>query len=531
VTYLKNGGTLVPIELGDTMLLGRGRLVSEDEVFQEAVRLVDDVTGETPPTGVAGIGGFDEYYNTRFHQETVNLVETGRARLEDIYGAIQRIAGGEGDFPAESHPGFVSVERLAAVKELALKSPDLSRPWQIVEKFGKTSPQVVNLFEDRWPIIIKDIEKSIAAGIVSEKVVENALASLRRGEKLAVGLNDEQVKKFFRPDIEEAARITSSRQAEAVSIKETVIPQTRERSGFATDPGRGSRYSGHPRSNQDAVGNYQKYIVYDVSPQDRVAAARSGKQLSSSMEIRPLHLNPEDLVTKGRVYVLSDGVGGDKMPGDIASNFIVENTLSTYYSPAFRPDLVDPAARMKAVLEEVNSKLIRATNSESDGTLNVIVVLDDKVWVFNVGDSKACRVDRNGKITLLTTDQNWGNEMVTRGNRTPEEVKNHPNARNLWSYMGGADEHFKIDIQQFTVRSGEKYIQISDGVLEVLTEEEIAGIVKKAETPQEAAQSIIEAANSKETFLDKKTSVIGRRDNISAQVIEIFGDKKAAFFE
>lgn len=185
--------------------------------------------------------------------------------------------------------------------------------------------------------------------------------------------------------------------------------------------------------------------------------------------------------------ILADGMGGH-LAGEVASSLAV-NVISrclTDSLPRARKarktaDGFSAEARMvlKAV-ELANGTIYETSRSRPEfsgmGTTVVVAVFRaNKLYVAHVGDSRLYRL-RHGSLTRLTEDHSMVQELLRQGLITSEEARTS-NARNLVTRALGVEVTVHPDIQEFTVQAGDKYLLCSDGLNDVLTDDDIQSML------------------------------------------------------
>ena len=119
-------------------------------------------------------------------------------------------------------------------------------------------------------------------------------------------------------------------------------------------------------------------------------------------------------------------------------------------------------------------------------TLVAAVILGRKVYVANVGDSRAYLINK-GSMTQITDDHSWVEEQVRAGLLTPEQAKRHPQ-RNLVTRALGSKPSVDVDLFEGKVSTGDVILLCSDGLTGRVEDHEIAAIVRD-HPPHEAAQT------------------------------------------
>ena len=139
-------------------------------------------------------------------------------------------------------------------------------------------------------------------------------------------------------------------------------------------------------------------------------------------------------------------------------------------------------------------------------TLVAAVVLGDGAHIVHVGDSRAYLIG-DGKVSRLTTDHSVVQQLVELGQITEEEAKVHPE-KNMITRAVGVKETVEADSSSIKLRRDDAILLCSDGLSNLVSEEEIGDIVAK--TPhEEAAELLISLALSR-----------GGADNITAVIIK-----------
>ena len=114
-------------------------------------------------------------------------------------------------------------------------------------------------------------------------------------------------------------------------------------------------------------------------------------------------------------------------------------------------------------------------------------------YVANVGDSR-CYLIRNKKIKQLTTDHSLIGEQLRAGVITLADVKNHK-FKNIITRSVGFQEDVDIDIVTKTLKVGDKFMLCSDGLTNMVTNDDILAIVHDR-SPKDACKELVDLANA-----------------------------------
>lgn len=207
------------------------------------------------------------------------------------------------------------------------------------------------------------------------------------------------------------------------------------------------------------------------------------------------------------LFLVADGMGGHNA-GDYASKM----TLETMVEHIAGSRETNPAKILEDAIAAANT-LVRnmaGQNPELEGMGTTVVAAScegETLHVANVGDSRLYII-REGKIHQVTRDHSWVEEMVRRGGLGREEARNHPD-KNIITRAVGAEDTVRIDFFTVGLEEGDMILMCTDGLTNMLEDEEILNILKISRDIVEMAEELVRAANEK-----------GGRDNISVILIE-----------
>lgn len=200
-------------------------------------------------------------------------------------------------------------------------------------------------------------------------------------------------------------------------------------------------------------------------------------------------------VTGGMV---ADGMGGHNS-GELASKMmctIVKQFIISEYDPDM--DYMEMAELIRTAFAEANLEIYRASKkSGNEGmgtTATLAFIYDGKLITAHVGDSRCYKITDNS-ITQLTADHSYVNELVRNGQITEEDARSHPN-KNLITRAIGTEISVKVDMDIKTYM-GETILLCSDGLTNMISDEQILDTVKENEELEDAVKKMVELANKK----------------------------------
>ena len=205
------------------------------------------------------------------------------------------------------------------------------------------------------------------------------------------------------------------------------------------------------------------------------------------------------------LYLVADGMGGHKA-GGYASKFAVE----TIVEKISRSQEEDVFTLLYEAIAEANRQVRRKaaedeSMSDMGTTLVAATINGDVLKVANVGDSRLYLVGEN--IRQITTDHSLVEEMVRMGGIDREQARNHPD-KNIITRAIGAEMEIKPDFFEIRLEKGERIFMCTDGVSNMLTDEEILRILQEPGEGIRQIHRIVEAANEQ-----------GGRDNMGVILI------------
>jgi protein phosphatase len=243
--------------------------------------------------------------------------------------------------------------------------------------------------------------------------------------------------------------------------------------------------------------------------------------IASATDVGRVRAHNEDSISADAalgVAVLADGMGGYNA-GEVASGIAVAMAPEELKALAARNALtgLDDAAVEKLVgdiASKVNSSIYTAAQTQTQyagmGTTLVIAYwYGDRVAVGHLGDSRCYRI-RGAQIQPLTRDHSWIQEQIDAGLMTVEQSR-QSKKKNLVTRACGIDPNVQPEVHVHDVAAGDIFMLCSDGLYDMVPEDEIHLTVTSLKTNLTlAAQQLVQQANDG-----------GGRDNISVILVHV----------
>ncbi len=205
------------------------------------------------------------------------------------------------------------------------------------------------------------------------------------------------------------------------------------------------------------------------------------------------------------LLAVADGMGGHSA-GEIASSIAI-NYLGKHFRETFiNLDKTHAVSWIRDSVNEINSLIFQyeKNHEESKGmgsTLVMAIVTNDYILFANIGDSSGF-VMKEGRLHKVTYDHTLVNLLVSAGELTKEEAKDHPKKNVLMKALG-ANDPVEADIFDCDMNI-ESILLSSDGLTNMLDKEQIEKVLLEDITEEAKVNKLIHKANNR-----------GGTDNIS----------------
>ena len=232
--------------------------------------------------------------------------------------------------------------------------------------------------------------------------------------------------------------------------------------------------------------------------------------------VRPQNQDAYQVVQLDRNTILGvvcDGMGGAKS-GNVASSLAVDvfvEEVRRTWASYLDQEKIDQM--LKSAVKLANFTVFDQSQQfeEFDGmgtTLVAVLVRGKTATVINVGDSRAYRVNRGG-IRQVTRDHSLVQLMVDRGELTPELARTYP-GKNFITRAIGTEPIVISDVYHLDVQKGDFFLLCSDGLSNMMDEQEILFEVLHGVNKQNCCQRLLDIAKNR-----------GAPDNVTTVLISV----------
>ncbi len=252
------------------------------------------------------------------------------------------------------------------------------------------------------------------------------------------------------------------------------------------------------------------------SNQDQFLVADLNKSMTIHSTTLPVEAETEFYAgLRAQLLVVADGISG-QAGGDIASQIgigttakYVLNTMPWFFALDHGHD-DDQQDQLVAAVEDCERAVEEeaAAHPELAGmgtTLTMAYLIWPKMYVVHIGDSR-CYLLRNGELSQLTHDHTAAQHLVDDGTFTAEQAARSP-LSHILVHSIGSPSTFRPEVSRTNLESGDRVLLCTDGLTSLVDDDRVAELLGGADTPEEATDALIDAANE-----------AGGNDNITAVV-------------
>ena len=203
------------------------------------------------------------------------------------------------------------------------------------------------------------------------------------------------------------------------------------------------------------------------------------------------------------LWAVADGMGGHAV-GDYASRTVVELLDSLAPPQTLEQGIGAVHQRLQIANQQIQAEAASRHLRRIGSTAAVLLACGEHAACLWAGDSRVY-LCREGHLSQLTRDHSQAEEMRAKG-WVASEADIPAGVRNVITRAVGASQTLEVDEARVEVRDGDLFLLCSDGLSNLLSDEEIAAALGAGRC-RDAVESLVELALAR-----------GGRDNISAVV-------------
>ena len=257
-------------------------------------------------------------------------------------------------------------------------------------------------------------------------------------------------------------------------------------------------------------------------------AGMSGKNNEDRYAVTSYQVSESD-TTPVLFAVIADGIGGHRA-GEVAAELAVNHTSQTIAES----DAQHPRQILEKAIQDASNSIVAHASSapEEQGmgaTCACVWVVGNQLYTASVGDSRIYLL-REGRVQQLSTDHTWIQEALEKNIITEDYARDHPNIHVIRRYLGSPEPpevDFRLrsydsepDIQAegnqgMPLYPGDTLLLCSDGLTDLVWDDEIGEIIRTKGNLKAAAQGLVDTANQR-----------GGHDNITVVLISVPRDMK-----
>lgn len=255
---------------------------------------------------------------------------------------------------------------------------------------------------------------------------------------------------------------------------------------------------------------------------------KKGKINEDRYSISSFQFSEED-PTPVLFAIVADGIGGH-LAGEVAAEMVVN-----YVSQAIEDSNGEaPLETIAIAVDAANEAIVQLSEEDSHkqgmgATCVCVWIMDNRLFAGYVGDSRLYLM-RGASIQQISNDHTWIQEAIDKGIITQEQARNHPNVHVIRRYIGSSpapDVDFRLRTgpeqsddamlgnQGMMLQGGDTLLLCSDGLTDLVWNDEILEVVRSKKDLNTAAQALIALANER-----------GGHDNITVVLLGVPHDEK-----
>lgn len=215
------------------------------------------------------------------------------------------------------------------------------------------------------------------------------------------------------------------------------------------------------------------------------------------------------------IFAVADGMGGHAA-GEVASQMAIAEIHQGATADWARLQWSSPGENARDYLykwiRSANEKIFAAAQTRRNNmgtTITAALILDHKVYVANVGDSRTY-LFRNDELYPLTRDHSLVASLVQAGLLEADAIYDHPQRNEIFRSLG-SQKDVNVDVfKPVPLIKDDRVVLCSDGLWEMVRTPQLKEILARNPDPQTACAELVRVANDR-----------GGEDNITVVIVHI----------
>lgn len=189
------------------------------------------------------------------------------------------------------------------------------------------------------------------------------------------------------------------------------------------------------------------------------------------------------------LLAVADGAGGEPA-GEQASEIVKETLMQ------FNPELEVVESHLVELMLAADRHIVAMVEKEQDlrgmgSTMTAAFVRNGVLHWAHVGDSRLY-LFRGNELSQETEDDTMAGFLLSEGELTKEEARNHPGRNLLFECVGCG--HFEVKTGEFKVQQGDLVLLTTDGLHDKLPEDKIISILRAEGGLKEKLEELVSRA-------------------------------------
>jgi protein phosphatase len=214
-----------------------------------------------------------------------------------------------------------------------------------------------------------------------------------------------------------------------------------------------------------------------------------------------MHISNDNVTYQPLLLAVSDGMGGEDA-GEIASQLTLKELHKAVTQIVTNDEEIEPKVWVQRTIKQINERVLetaRKLGNQMGATLVFAFVHDGTACLGNVGDSRIYRwnAKRNGgQMVRLVKDHSLVQRLVDLGEIKDPDRYAHPERNMVLRSIGDPKNARSDDNEPVPIYAGDWLLLCSDGLWEMVRDDQIRDVLAGSRTPEEACDRLVDMANA-----------------------------------